>query len=116
MAPELLLAGRVSKASDVYAFAILLWELFTGGHAYAGMPRALLVRGFLASGLFLPFGSLLFGSAPSLPLDAATALRRCFAASFAANRNATLTPPQKKTGPLHHQAGAAPGVPAGNAL
>ena len=44
MAPELLLAGRVSKASDVYAFAILVWELYTGAHAYAGMPRALLVR------------------------------------------------------------------------
>jgi hypothetical protein len=43
-APELLLAGRVSRASDAYAFGILLWELYTGGHAYAGMPRALLVR------------------------------------------------------------------------
>lgn len=29
---------------QVYAFAILLWELYTGGHAYQGTPRALLVR------------------------------------------------------------------------
>jgi hypothetical protein len=83
MAPEVMTAGRVSKASDVYAvsgaaqgvgarggawpgtcwpaeprarlthtslhpppsppqFGILLWELFTGQHAFKGIPRALL--------------------------------------------------------------------------
>ncbi|KAG1672493.1 hypothetical protein FOA52_002801 [Chlamydomonas sp. UWO 241] len=34
MAPEILLDGRVSKAADVYAFGITLWELFTGGRPF----------------------------------------------------------------------------------
>jgi len=42
MAPEILLEGRVSKAADVYAFGITMWELFTGGHPFQGVPRALL--------------------------------------------------------------------------
>lgn len=36
MAPELLLAGWASTASDVYAYGILLWELATGQRAFAG--------------------------------------------------------------------------------
>jgi hypothetical protein len=36
MAPEALLHGRISKAGDVYAYGITLWELFTGGQAYQG--------------------------------------------------------------------------------
>jgi serine/threonine protein kinase len=36
MAPEVLMEGRLSKAADVYAFAITLHELFTAGHAYTG--------------------------------------------------------------------------------
>ncbi|KAF5831358.1 hypothetical protein DUNSADRAFT_13265 [Dunaliella salina] len=42
MAPEVLLEGRVSKAADVYAFGITLWELFTAGQPYKGVPMALL--------------------------------------------------------------------------
>jgi serine/threonine protein kinase len=48
MAPELLLHGHASKASDVYAYGILLWEMLTGGRAFKGYPVALLayqVRG-----------------------------------------------------------------------
>ena len=33
---QVLLEGRLGKASDVYAFAITLYELFTGGMAYQG--------------------------------------------------------------------------------
>jgi hypothetical protein len=40
MAPEALLHGRISKAGDVYAFGISLWELFTGGKAYQGAAAA----------------------------------------------------------------------------
>jgi serine/threonine protein kinase len=36
MAPELLLHGHASKASDVYAFGILLWEMVTGLRAFQG--------------------------------------------------------------------------------
>lgn len=39
---ELLLCGHVSKAVDVYAYGVLLFELFTGERAWEGMPRALL--------------------------------------------------------------------------
>ncbi|KAG2484907.1 hypothetical protein HYH03_016293 [Edaphochlamys debaryana] len=42
MAPEVLLHGQVSKAADVYAFGVTLWEMFTGGYPYAGVPGALL--------------------------------------------------------------------------
>ena len=36
MSPETTLEYRVTKASDVYAFGITLWELYTGGHAFEG--------------------------------------------------------------------------------
>jgi len=42
MAPEVLLDGRMSKAADVYSFGITLWELYTAGKPYQGVPGALL--------------------------------------------------------------------------
>jgi serine/threonine protein kinase len=51
MAPEALLHGRISKAADVYSFGITLWEMFTGAHAYAGVPRALLGHQVAVSGM-----------------------------------------------------------------
>ncbi|GIL79954.1 hypothetical protein Vretifemale_9192, partial [Volvox reticuliferus] len=54
MAPELLLYGRVSKASDVYSFGILMWELYTCGEAFKGVPKALLAAK-IVEGLRLDF-------------------------------------------------------------
>lgn len=39
---EILLEGRVSKAADVYAMGITMWEMYTGRRAFEGIPRALL--------------------------------------------------------------------------
>lgn len=36
MSPELLVHGHASRASDVYAMGILLWEMATGGRAFSG--------------------------------------------------------------------------------
>ena len=38
MAPEILMQGIVSKAADVYAFGITLWEMFTGETAFSDIP------------------------------------------------------------------------------
>lgn len=51
MAPETLMHGRISRASDTYAYGILLWELFTGEHAFRGVPRALLGHQIASQGL-----------------------------------------------------------------
>lgn len=37
--PELLRLGRLSPSCDVYAFGVLIWELFTGRIAFAGRCR-----------------------------------------------------------------------------
>ena len=39
MPPELLTTGRLSKAVDVYAFGVLLWEMCTGRRPWAGMMQ-----------------------------------------------------------------------------
>ncbi|GAX77891.1 hypothetical protein CEUSTIGMA_g5333.t1 [Chlamydomonas eustigma] len=42
MAPELMLYGHQSKAADVYAFGITMWELWSGKRPFKGIPKALL--------------------------------------------------------------------------
>jgi serine/threonine protein kinase len=42
MSPELLLDGRASRASDVYAMGVLMWEALTGARPWAGLPAAAL--------------------------------------------------------------------------
>ncbi|KIY99154.1 BRASSINOSTEROID INSENSITIVE 1-associated receptor kinase 1 [Monoraphidium neglectum] len=42
MAPETMEHGRLSRASDVYGYGILLFELMTGQAAFKGVPRAVL--------------------------------------------------------------------------
>lgn len=38
MAPEILMKGHVSKAADVYAFGITMFEVYTGKAAYCDIP------------------------------------------------------------------------------
>jgi serine/threonine protein kinase len=47
---QLLLHGRASKASDVYAFGILLWELATGRRPYSGTPVGMLAHKVVQQG------------------------------------------------------------------
>ncbi|KAF8066284.1 Gucy1b1 [Scenedesmus sp. PABB004] len=42
MAPEIMIKGHISKAADVYALGMVLWELYTAKHVFRGIPRALL--------------------------------------------------------------------------
>ncbi|GLI71292.1 hypothetical protein VaNZ11_016413 [Volvox africanus] len=71
MAPELLLHGRVSKASDVYSFGILMWELYTCGEAFKGVPKALL-GAKVVEGLRLDFP-------PEVPPPYARLAQQCWA-------------------------------------
>jgi hypothetical protein len=45
------MAGHVSKASDVYAYGILLYEIISGMRAYAGVPIPLLPHEVAMQGL-----------------------------------------------------------------
>ena len=40
MPPELLLEGKLSKSADVYAFGVLLFELFTADRPWGGLRHA----------------------------------------------------------------------------
>jgi serine/threonine protein kinase len=40
MAPEMIAEAQVSPAIDVYAFGIILWEMYSGMVPWAGMPDA----------------------------------------------------------------------------
>jgi hypothetical protein len=55
MAPELLLTGRASQASDMYAAGILLWELFTGLRPWEGVGPALLPAKVVQAGARPPW-------------------------------------------------------------
>jgi serine/threonine protein kinase len=48
---QLFMAGRVSKASDVYAFGMLLYELASGQRAFTGVPLPLLPHEVAVKGL-----------------------------------------------------------------
>ena len=40
MPPELLLEGRLSKSADVYAFGVVLFELYTADRPWSGLRHA----------------------------------------------------------------------------
>ncbi|KAG1669245.1 hypothetical protein FOA52_003282 [Chlamydomonas sp. UWO 241] len=42
MAPEILLEGHLGKPADVYAFGIMLWEVYTAKHPFLGVSKQLL--------------------------------------------------------------------------
>lgn len=42
--PENFLHGHISKAGDVYAYGVLLFEIMTGSRAFAGTPTPLLAH------------------------------------------------------------------------
>lgn len=71
MAPEILLKGHISKAADVYAFGMVLWELFTGEHVFKGVPRALL-------GHYITVLSKRPSFPPDAPEDYASLAQRCW--------------------------------------
>ena len=41
-APELLKEGKLTKAADVYSFAMLMWEIYSGSALFRGLsiPQA----------------------------------------------------------------------------
>ncbi|KAL3138629.1 hypothetical protein ABBQ32_006391 [Trebouxia sp. C0010 RCD-2024] len=43
MPPELLMEGKLTKSADVYAFGVLLWEMYTGEKPFAGMRHAQII-------------------------------------------------------------------------
>lgn len=51
MSPEVVLHGHISKASDVCAYGVLLFELITGQRAFAGTPTPLLAHAVAVGGL-----------------------------------------------------------------
>ncbi|KAF6255314.1 kinase-like domain-containing protein [Scenedesmus sp. NREL 46B-D3] len=53
MSPELLLHGRASRASDVYAMGCLLYHVATGRRVFANIPKALLGAAVVRDGLLL---------------------------------------------------------------
>jgi serine/threonine protein kinase len=67
MSPELFMAGHVSKASDVYAFGILLWETMTGQRAFAGVPIPLLPHEVAREGLRPTWPTTLARQSPVYP-------------------------------------------------
>jgi len=49
-APEVLSRGELAPPADVYAFGVLLWQMWTGARPWAGMAHAQVVRAVAAEG------------------------------------------------------------------
>lgn len=77
MAPETLMHGRVSKAVDVYAFGITLFELYSGERAFKGVPKVVLGHAITVAGKRPLFP-------PAAPKDLRDLATRCWAADPAA--------------------------------
>ena len=57
MAPELIERGEVSTACDVYAFGILMWEIYTRLQPYKGLGPPQVLMGVVSSQLRPAFAS-----------------------------------------------------------
>lgn len=49
MPPEVLAEGKVTKSADVYAFGVILWEMFTGERPFAGLRQAQILAAVMSS-------------------------------------------------------------------
>ncbi|KAK9827983.1 hypothetical protein WJX81_005140 [Elliptochloris bilobata] len=72
MPPELLTTGKLSKATDVYSFGVLLWELSTGKRPWAGMMQMQIIFCVTIQNKNLEFGD-------SVPPQLATLGSACLA-------------------------------------
>ncbi|GIL61093.1 hypothetical protein Vafri_15480, partial [Volvox africanus] len=50
MPPESLMGGQLRLATDVYAFGVLMWELFTGSRPYSGLTAGEVVQRVVVQG------------------------------------------------------------------
>lgn len=57
MPPELLEYGKVYPAGDVYAFALIAWEMYTGRAPFRGLARPQIVVGVVSQAMRPPFPS-----------------------------------------------------------
>ncbi|GLC42414.1 hypothetical protein PLESTB_001096000 [Pleodorina starrii] len=71
MAPEAF-SGKVSRATDVWAFGVVLWELLTGTRPYMGMGQKEVIEGVKDNTLTLSWPDAVPMSAPIIALG-----RRC---------------------------------------
>ena len=55
MPPELLMDGRLSRATDVYSFGVILWELYTARRAFAGLMSHQIFLKITTEDMQLPF-------------------------------------------------------------
>jgi hypothetical protein len=71
MAPEVLRSGRLSKAADVYAYGIMMWEVFTNQTAHAGCHSGAVVERVVLRGERPPVPS-------GMPPQYALLMQRCW--------------------------------------
>lgn len=83
LAPEALARGRVMRASDVYSFAMVMWEMLTWQEPYAGMSiTQVIVQKALLHDVrpWVPPRGLLPGMPPPDGLETYdTLMRQCWA-------------------------------------
>nr|CAB3263622.1 MAPKKK9/10/11 mitogen-activated protein kinase kinase kinase 10 [Phallusia mammillata] len=74
MAPEVIKTSTYSKASDVWSYGILLWELLTGEQPYRGIDGLAVAYGVAVNKLTLPIPS-------TCPKEFKDLLERCWASN-----------------------------------